>query len=452
LTALRSGTGATPRRRWRTWREVAEDLDRLNHILIPQTHAERERWRRSRAARVFRRIARIAGSFTEDGQLLVGFAVAAIAISIDVGHSDTYLVWALLTGVTIASWAFTSLYRLRGVTLEAAAPRRVTAGEEASFALSLRNEGPIDFESVRVRGALLTWDGTWTAGRAELATIRRGESARVELRARFDARGDHELDPFRARALVPLGFTHGPALESAPLRLLVVPRIAHVVSLSSSRPRRQQPGGMPRAVHTADARELVGVRPYRFGDPARDLHARTWARTGEPTVREYREEYFSRVGIVLDTDVSRAEQGAFEAAISLVAGVVSRLATSESLVDMIVLGTIAHPLGRGGIGTLGSGQGTLDRALELLARVERGGPFDADALDAVVAPRLATIASWVFVAARWDDERRAFVDRLRSVGTAALAIVVARGDPPPALDGAVFVSADAVAARQEVAL
>jgi uncharacterized protein (DUF58 family) len=440
---------AARRRRWQTWREFAEDLDRLNHILIPQTHAERERWRRSRTARVFQRLGRIVGSFTEDGQLLVGFTVAAMAVSIDVGHSDTYLAWALLTGVAIASWAFSSLYRLRGVTVEAEAPRRVTAGQEASFALSLRNDGPIDFETVRVRGALLTWDGTWTAGRAELATLRRGESARVELRARFDARGDHALDPFRARALLPLGFTRGPALESAPLRFLVVPRIAHVVSLSWSRPRRQQPGGMPRALYNADSRELVGVRPYRFGDPARDLHARTWARAGEPAVREYREEYFSRVGIVLDTDVTRGEQGVFEAAISLVAGIVSRLATSESLIDVMVLGAMAHPLTNG---TTQRGPGTLDRALELLARVERGGSFDADALDAVVAPRLAAVASWVFVAGRWDDARRGFVDRLRSAGTTAVAIVVARGEAQPDLEGAVVVSADAVATGQEVAL
>jgi hypothetical protein len=171
-------------------------------------------------------------------------------------------------------------------------------------------------------------------------------------------------------------------------------------------------------------------------------------------VREYREEYFSRVGVILDTDVSRAEQGEFEAAISLVAGIVSRLAASESLIDVMVLGAAAHPLGLGSSGSSGTGPrglGTLDRALELLGRVERGGPFDADAIDAIVAPRLAAVASWVFVAGRWDDARRAFVDRLRSAGMMAVAIVVARGEAP-ALDGAVFVPAHAVAARQEVAL
>jgi uncharacterized protein (DUF58 family) len=445
-TRLSGGAGGAARRRWRTWREVAEDLDRLNHILIPQTHAERERWRRSRAARGFRAIGRVAGAFTADGQLLVGFAVAAMALSIDVRHSDTYLAWALLTGVAIASWAFASLYRLRGVTMEVVVPRRVTVGEEAVFALSIHNEGSVDFETVSVRGAFLPWDGTWTSGCAEVATLHRGQSVRVELRARFDARGDHAIDPFRARALVPLGFTRGPALESEPRRFLVVPRVAHVVSLSWPRPRRQQPGGLPRVFYSADSRELVGVRPYRFGDPMRDLHARTWARAGEPTVREYREEYFARVGIVLDTDASRAEEDAFEAAISLVAGVVARLATSESCIDVMVLGTIAHSV------AAGRGLGALDRVLELLARVERGGTFDARALDAVVAPRLATVASWVFVTGRWDPAQRAFVDRLRGAGTSPVAIVVARGGAATALDGAVLISADDVAAQREVAL
>ena len=43
-------------------------------------------------------------------------------------------------------------------------------------------------------------------------------------------------------------------------------------------------------------------------DIVRDLHARSWARHGSPMVREYHEEYFPRIGIVLDTDSGAANR------------------------------------------------------------------------------------------------------------------------------------------------
>ena len=79
--------------------------------------------------------------------------------------------------------------------------------------------------------------------------------------------------------------------------------------------------------------ELIGVRPYRPGDAMRDLHAITWARTGEPSVREYQQEYFTRVGVVLDTDPAGASEERFEAGVSLVAGIVAQLCSGEELID-----------------------------------------------------------------------------------------------------------------------
>ncbi len=63
--------------------------------------------------------------------------------------------------------------------------------------------------------------------------------------------------------------------------------------------------------------ELIGVRPYRMGDTVRDLHAKSSARLGVPVVREYVQEYFTRIGVVLDIDRNVSSPPRFEAAISL---------------------------------------------------------------------------------------------------------------------------------------
>ena len=106
----------------------------------------------------------------------------------------------------------------------------------------------------------------------------------------------------------------------------------------------------------------------------RDLHAKTWARTGEPVVRKYQQEYFSRVGVILDTDLPGRDEEKFEAAISLAAGMIANLSRGEALIDLLVTGDRLHPL------TVGRSLGHLDQALDHLACVEPGPPFSAAGL------------------------------------------------------------------------
>ncbi|MDP9148677.1 MAG: DUF58 domain-containing protein [Myxococcota bacterium] len=437
----------TSRTLWRGWTQLAADLDRLNHILIPATKEERDRWRASRLARALRGLLFALGRFTDDGQVLLLFALLAGVFAMDVRGSDVYMAWALLTGLLTASWVHSHAFRLSGVEVDVSVPRRVTVGDETTFVVGARNRGRVDVETLLVRGPFLPWDGEWIKRRGEVARLPRHAHSRVELRARFRSRGEHHLDPFRVQALVPFGLALGPARVTEGVRFLAVPRVANVVSLSLPVGRRHQPGGLSGASRTGDSRELLGVRPYRFGDPIRDLHARTWARIGQPVVREYREEYFSRVGIVLDSDLGRAPDSRFEAAVSLVAGIVDRLGRTEALVDLIVVGSTAYGL------SVGRGLGTLDRALELLARARPEGPFDQGALAAGVLPRLSSVSCLVLVALRWDASRRAFAEQVRSTGTSCVPLVLTEpGDDADGLPGAFPVPSAVIEAGHAVSL
>jgi uncharacterized protein (DUF58 family) len=213
---------------------------------------------------------------------------------------------------------------------------------------------------------------------------------------------------------------HGPAIWTESAKFLVVPRIARIGRLKTPTVRRYQPGGIALASKTGESMEILGVRPYRPGDPVRDLHARTWARIGVPAVREYQEEYFTRLGVVVDTD-SLADERAFEAALSLAAGVVAHLSRGEALIDLLVVGDTVHTL------TLGRSLGFLDQALDLLACVRPGKPLEPGALAQRLTPHMSRLSCIVFVALKWDAARMQFADRVRGFGVGCRTLVV---DPP----------------------
>jgi uncharacterized protein (DUF58 family) len=116
-----------------------------------------------------------------------------------------------------------------------------------------------------------------------------------ERRGRYRIRGARvrRTDPLRLMTTLPITTTE----ES----LLVYPRFWRLDHFDVPVGRSYQPGGIPLASSTGDAIEFVGTRDYREGDPIKNIHWRSWARRGKPVVKEYQEEYFSRVALILDT-------------------------------------------------------------------------------------------------------------------------------------------------------
>ena len=202
----------------------------------------------------------------------------------------------------------------------------------------------------------------------------------------------------------------------------MVPRPANVLRLGMELATRHQPGGVALASKTGESMDLRGVRPYRKGDRIRDLSARTWARTGKPAVREYQEEYFTRVGVVLDcvaprTRSARSEE-AFEAAVSLTAGVVAHLGRGDALVDLLVTGGEIHAL------TLGRSLGFLEQALDHLAGPSVEANVDRNRLLERLAPHLARLSAVVMIVDGWDEAREAFVRGVEKSGVRVHAIAV----------------------------
>jgi uncharacterized protein (DUF58 family) len=402
---------------------VSVNFARWNHILIPTTKAGRDRFRRSLFGRLISPLAWFYSGLSDEGRVVAVVSLAVGGFGLDTQLTAVYLLWSALAGLLVASLALTRFHRLTGLRADVDAPRRVTLGDAMTFSLVLANDGPRDREAVRVHGPFLPWDGVWSGPSPRLAHVPAGGTTRAELTARFSARGEHHLDPFSATALVPLGLAQGRRVSSAGVKFLVVPRIARVIRLATPPGARYQPGGVALASRTGESMDLLGVRPYRAGDPVRLLHARSWARTGKPVVREYQEDYFSRIGVVVDAGAPDARR--LEAILSLAAGVVAFLSRGEALIDLLVVGDRVHDL------TIGRHLGFLEQALDLLACVDLDKkPLSPARLLTRLTPHLARLSCVVVVASTWDEG--ALSSRICGAGVACKTLVVGPAGAPAA--------------------
>lgn len=366
-------------------------LAKLNHILIPPTKDGRDRLRKSLLGRAVRPFTWLYGALSVEGRVLSVLVLFLGFMALEVYGTRVYLLWSAVMGLLFAAVLVRRLFRLDGVTVDVVTPPRVTAGSTLRFDVVLHNDGNRAHHALRVAGPFLPWDGRWLGSQPLFDSLPAGATLRGAARARFIERGEHHLDSFSVGAVLPFGLAIGPTIHSSGCRFLVVPRIAPVESVVLPMADRYQPGGVAQASRTGEAMELWGVRPYRRGDPVRDLHALTWARTGIPHVREYRQEYFSRVGVILDNDRSVSTDDGLEGAVSLAAGVVACLSRGEALIDLLVVDGQVHPL------TLGRSLGYLEQALDLLACVGPGAPLDASQLLGRLEPYLAQLSSVVLI-------------------------------------------------------
>jgi len=424
------------------------NLSKLNYILIPKKPEELERLRRAWYAKYAYALVYFFFMFSTEGQwLLIGWVMLS-ALSINVEFTQYYVMWSVVTGLLFASLLLRRGLLLHGVQLRFTGPPRVTIGEEVHLLVEIHNHGEQPHQALRIERPFLPWDGRYLNPRPFVEHLAPGQSQICPVKARFVARGEHNLGTASVRALTPLGFGLGPPVYSEPLRFLVIPRIAHVTHVHVDTVMRYQPGGVALASITGESREIIGVRPYRPGDPVRDLHAKTWARIGMPVVREYQQEYFTRIGIVIDTDGGEADDPIFEAMLSLAAGITAQLSRGEVLLDILVIGEDVHQL------TLGRSLGFLEQALDLLACVAPKQGFQAQTLQAQLTGHLDRLSCMLFLSLRWDPSRQYFTDWIEQQGTRCRKILVVGETPPPDAQaaGATLVQAKEIQQNREIAV
>ena len=395
------------------------DWARLNHILIPLPVAEKEGGeRRRQLGPIPRFLLALNAMFTPEGRAFFVVVLLVGVFGVDIYRTQIYLFSNVLFGVMGASLVAAFAMRRPPLTMSLSVPARVGRGAPFDVELVLHHDAPRPPGVVRIGRPFLPYFGHWHGSAPLVLEWEPDGTSRISCPMTFDRRGDFVLDDFSAYEVAPFGLTQRRIGRSTELAVRVVPKPANVVGVKMELASKHQPGGVALASKLGDSMELFGVRDYRRGDRLRDISARTWARTGKPAVREYREEYFSRVGVFLDTENGLYSPGSFEAAIELVAGVVMHLSRGEALIDLLVAGERVQQL------VLGRSLGYAEQALDFLASVERSEPFDTQSLVAQVAASAPQLSSAIIISGAFGERQQNLATELGERGVKVTRVVV----------------------------
>jgi uncharacterized protein (DUF58 family) len=359
------------------------------------------------------------------------FALAALAVfallGVDPRRSQVFVLFAAAAGLLLLPTILALLPRPR-LRLRGRLPTRLTARTPVTLRVGLTNVSGRPLPDLLVQVPPPNEAGARLIVTPRESYVALGSTDTAELPVTIEApqRGRYSLRGPMVAAVDPLRLLATAAVGGDEQITLVYPRFYNIDRFPVAMGRRYQPGGIPLSSHLGDSIEFVGTREYREGDPVRNIHWRSWARRGEPVVKEYQEEYFCRLALILDTFLPRkpapSRLAEFEAAVSVLASIADHFGRSEHVVDILAAGPDIYEV------SAGRSLAYLENILDVLACLapcheapfERIGPYLFD--------RLAQLTTVVAVMLDWDEARESFLARVKSLGTEVQAIIVRSGE------------------------
>jgi len=363
---------------------------------------------------------------TARGQYLLWAVLVLATLGLDTQRNQVFKLFAVLAAIFFVALLFAFLPRPK-IRLDCRLPTRVTAltpipirarviatdGRLGDFCFAI--PPPRDHR----RDIRLTPERTFLEAK-------RGEPVDLAVQLQAMRRGRYVLGGPEVRGADPLRLALTRPTALAEQVLLVYPRFNAMEEFIIPVGRRYQPGGIPLASNTGDAIEFVGTREYREGDPIKHIHWRFWARRGGPVVKEYQEEYFCRIAVILDTFLpakpTAGEERAFEAAISLTASIADYFSRGEYIVDILAAGPDIYEV------SAGRSLAYLENILDVLACLEPCPQAPFRTISPALFDKLAQITTVVAVLLDWDGQREEFLRRVKALGTAVCALVVHAGE------------------------
>lgn len=245
----------------------------------------------------------------------------------------------------------------------------------------------------------------------ESLTIEPGEEVRSTLGFTPVRRGVIVLNDMRVLLPDPFGFFQRcREVVQKPSSITILPKRYRLPLVDFSGTARFEIGGEAASNAIGASGEFIGLREYRPGDSLRQIHWKSWARTGRPIVKELEDNFFPRYGLVLDTFPEPGQEQAFEEAVSVAASFAATLETSESLLDLMFVGEQAHVI------TAGRGMARADAMLEVLAAVEPAHGTAFDELARLILRHADELSVCICVLCGWSEERARWLSRLEQSG------------------------------------
>lgn len=241
----------------------------------------------------------------------------------------------------------------------------------------------------------------------QLPVLAAGAEIVLELEMLPCRRGQLVLNNLEVMYTDSLGLCWSRATVAQRDQLLVLPPRYPIPPQRPPGRRRLQPGGITLAAAIGDSQEFIGLRDYRPGDSTRHIHWAAWARSGNPVVKEYQDEYFSRQALILDNFAVPGQEDDFEAAVAVAASFVEPLSGGDALLDLMFVADRAYTF-TGGRGVLAT-----NALLEALACIEFQTTAKFVTLSQAVLTHAPLLSACLCIFLNWDAPRRELVHQLR---------------------------------------
>ncbi len=184
----------------------------------------------------------------------------------------------------------------------------------------------------------------------------------------------------------------------------------------------QLPNDRVYAAAVGQSMEFLGCREYRFGDNPRHIHAQSWARIGEPIVKEFSDEYSGHVIIFIDTGTTpitgwrryvNDTDNKFEASLSLAAAVIDFLIADNYRIKLLV----NSPTGVVSLMADGA-TADLEVALTQLAVIMANPGAQSYRLDSEIKMEIAGTACAIMLFLQWNGQCERFINDFQELGVA----------------------------------
>ena len=358
------------------------------------------------------------------GRQLVSLGVILVFISGFIFYS-TFLIYSLVVFLClifvlnpVLTWILNP-----GLEVSVDSPTRAAAGSFAIEEVTLKNKTRRNAYLVAVREDRPP-DGVKPREPFGLMIplIPPGGEVTVSLCLDFPRRGSFTLKGIGVDSTFPLGITRTGPVVKKERHLLIYPRFEPLQQLEIPVGRKLQPGGIALASEIGESTEFRSTREFRTGDDPRYIHWSSWARLNKPVVKEFHEEYYVRIALFLDSFVPDGAQEenyeAFEALLSLGAGISDYLQRQEYVIDIIAAGPQIYYL------QAGRSLACLDQILDILACIEpcREKPYHR--LEPHLIDELYKISTVIVLLLDVDTQRVDFLMKLRDLGVDVKLLVV----------------------------
>lgn len=390
----------------------------------------------------------------------------AACLSIGKNSAATYQVFSLCVGMILigAPWAF---LRRASVEGKRRLPRFGTAGEPMSYSVTVwhRGRGKLarawlsddppdprprveDFTTLREPGeeernpfdralAYFRWqwlvmtNTLYTGGRSRgEISIPKQEKVEVTMDITPLRRGIVKFQDMRVLLPDPFGlFQRARRIKAPDSTLIVLPRRYPLPNIDLPGGAAFKVSGEANTNSIGTSGEFVGLRDYRPGDPLRQIHWKSWARTGRPIVKELEDTFYPRYGLVVDTLSNHQTDATFEDVVSVAASFAASIDTNESLLDLMFIKNEAHVV------TAGRGVERAEKLLEVLAGVTPERAADFDQLARLVIRHKDDLTASLVIFNGWDSDRARFLRKLSENGIICVPMVIGIGERPPGVPG-----------------